>query len=218
MAEAELAAITKQCRRAVVASGMALGLVFALALSGAASITLMFDATSFQETIKGFEGVVLDTLRFFKPMIRPLHALGGYAGFVLAGWAAVEMLWLFRLVRRAPTPELRAFAPRVLALGVIGGAVLAVSVGVLVVSGTMASTALRQAEPELTEGPEPLNPLARGVAQPGSGDATVNEHTRQQTYFLGIAALLLAAATSQARKAAKLAREQGAQAPESPRT
>jgi hypothetical protein len=142
-------------------------------------------------------------------MIRPLHNYGGYAAFVLAGWSCIEMLWLFRLLKRGPTSEIRAFGPRIFVLGVVGAALLAASVGVLVVSGTVASLALRQAQPVAEDSPQPLNPVARHIAQPAAdgGDASVNEHTRQQTYFMGIAALLLAAATSQARKAAKTARE-----------
>ncbi|MCL4731944.1 MAG: hypothetical protein KJ044_16110, partial [Planctomycetes bacterium] len=135
MAAASADTLTAQCRRAVLASGLALGLVFLLALSGAASITLMYETPGFKERIGGFEGAVLEAVRLIRPLIRPLHSFGGYAAFVLAGWAAIEMLGLFRLLRNAPTPELRAFAPRVLALGAIGGAVLAASVAVLVVSG-----------------------------------------------------------------------------------
>lgn len=208
MAEAQTDPVPAQCRRAVLASGLALGLVFALALSGAASITLMFDASSFQETIKGFEGFVLDTVRMLKPAIRFLHTYGGYAAFVLAGWAGIEMFWLYRALRGSGKVEVRAFATRILVLGVIGGAVLTVTVGVLTVSGTAASVALRGSASPADEGPEPLNPMARSIADPSAtGDSLVNEHTRRQTYMVGIAALLLAAAASQARRAAKAAKE-----------
>lgn len=213
MPEGEAVKIAAQCRRAVIAAGCALGLVFLLALSGAASITLMFETPGFQETIRGFEGAVLDVVRFLSPVIRALHSFGGYVGFVVCGWAAIEMFSLARLLRRGGTAALRIYAPRIGVLGVAGGAVLAVMVGVLTVSGTAASMALRKAAPPVEEKPEPLNPLSRHIAEPrGSDDSLVNEHTRSQTYLVGIAALLLAAGASQARRARKAALE-GAEQP-----
>ncbi|MBX3474174.1 MAG: hypothetical protein KF754_07305 [Planctomycetes bacterium] len=208
MAEADLSGMERQCRRAVLAAGCALALVFVLALTGAASITLIFDTPGFQEKISGFEGFVLDTVRFLSPLVKLLHTFGGYVAFVLSGWAAIEMFVLARTLRRGTSPEVRQYGPRVLALGVAGGTVLAVMVGVLTVSGTAASMALRKAAPSVEERPEPLNPMARHIADPTAPeDSLVNEHTRSQTYAVGIAALLLAAAASQARKARKAVAE-----------
>jgi hypothetical protein len=185
------------CFRSVFAAGSCLALVFLMALSGAASITLLYDDRTFMAGTTGFEAGVANTVIAMRGLIGFLHGFGGYAAFILAGWAGVEMYSLSRALRKAALPEQRQAANRILFLGTVGSALLACSIGILAVTGVKAAGLNRAgAEPDAMSARVPG--ADRFVAP--EGDEMVNWHTRELTYMLGASALLVAAATSQVRK------------------
>ena len=192
------ARIRSLCLRSVYAAGLCLLVVFLMALSGAASITLLYDDPTFERGLHGFEGSVVRTVTDLRGLVAFIHGFGGYAAFVLAGWAAVEMFSLYRALRREG-PLLRAFSGRMLVLGVIGSVLLACSIGILTITGVKAAGFNRgYATTDIDE----LHARVPGADRFASaeGDEMVNWHTRELTYLLGAAALLVAAATSQVRK------------------
>ncbi len=196
--------LKEQCRRAIWAAGVCLALVFVLGVSGVASITLLYEDPWFVNETRGFEGAVIQTVLALKPLIRFLHTYGGYAAFVLAGWTAVEMFGLWRVLRAQATAESRQASTWVMGLGVVGGAALAGAIGLLTVSGIAAAGFLQQsklAPGESAAQENPALPGARGT--PDKGAQFVEWHTRELTYVVAAAALMLAGAASQARKIAR---------------
>lgn len=198
--------IRSLCFRAVFAAGSCLAIIFLMALSGAASITLLYDDPTFMGNTAGFERTVIDVVTALRPAIGFVHSFGGYAAFVLAGWAAVEMFSLSRALRKAEIAEQRQAANRILFLGVIGSALLACSIGILAVTGVKAAGLNRAITGKPSDQMTPMVPGADRFVAP-EGDEMVNWHTRELTYLLGAAALLVAAATSQVRKVRQAGRE-----------
>lgn len=198
MADEQQPRLRAQVMRALVSSGLSLFVVLLMAISGAASITLLYFGGSFVPGMRGFEGSVVSTVLALEPLINLVHELGGYAAFVFAGWAGVEMFALARMLRRSDQPALRAAASRVMLPGVSGAVLLACSIALLTFTGVKAAGFNHSQQP-----------LAATPTAPGSekftsaeGDELVNWHTRELTYILALGALLLAAGASQARKAA----------------
>lgn len=213
MATSAPSRLKSQCRRATWAAGVCLGLVFVLGVSGVASITLLYEDPWFVNETRGFEGAVIQTVLALKPLIRFLHTYGGYAAFVLAGWTAIEMFALWRLLRGQTSAESRQAATWVMGLGVIGGAALAGAVALLTVSGIAAAGFLQQSKLAPGEEAAQENPALPGARPAGEkGAEFVEWHTRELTYVVAAAALMLAGAASQARKVAQ--REAGAAEPE----
>jgi hypothetical protein len=198
--------IRSLCLRSTVAAGLCLGVVFLMALSGAASITLLYDDRAFLDATRGFEGAVMNAVLSLRGPVNFIHSFGGYAAFILAGWTGVEMFSLSRALRQASMPEQRQAANRILFLGTLGSAVLACSIGILAVTGVKAAGLNRQLMGEPKDEMRPVVPGADRFVAP-EGDQMVNWHTRELTYLLGAAALLVAGATSQVRKVRQASKE-----------
>ncbi|MCC6464889.1 MAG: hypothetical protein IT463_06060 [Planctomycetes bacterium] len=191
-------------RRVMWSCGLCFALLFLLGLSGVASITLLYDAPGFHTT--GLEGTVLDTVRFARPLIRALHTYGGYVAVLLCGWSALELLAFAKALKGTRWVRMSLLIHLTTVVGVL---LMIISVLALTVTGVSAAGFLHR---ELEPGPgvagreAPAVPLPSAVAEQGT-ERSVEWHTRELNYLLGLGALLTAAAVAAARSITAEARK-----------
>jgi len=198
--------VVSRAARAQWACGLCFGLLFLMGLSGVASITLLYDNPMYRSGVQGFEGQVMGVVVAMKGAIRFIHAWGGYAGILLAGWAGLEVFSFSRLLKRTDNAGWRRSGRLLGVLGLAGAVLLIASLLLLIPSGVAAKGFLG-VEPQTKDVPAPV-----GLQRPGSEDSNdggmVEWHTRELNYLMALGAIVLVFAASGIRRIALEAKKE----------
>lgn len=178
-------------RRAQWASGICLTMIVLLALSGMASITLMYDDPLSRKGAQGVEGFVLESVITLKPLIHLIHTWGGYVTIVVAGWAMVELFGVSRVAKVHSASRGRWIG----FLAVIGGLFILASVLGLIWSGEGTGQWLKTEISPIGQ-KEPPKPVK-------FEDRWTDLHTRDLLYPLGIGVILMVLASTSSKRLAR---------------
>jgi hypothetical protein len=197
--------LRRRARRAQWACGLCFALLFAMGLSGVASITLLHDDPLYTASVKGIEGATLQAVMAQRGAIAFIHEWGGYAGILLAGWAALEVFAFARRIRRGDNADWRRAGRWMAPAGILGGTVIIAALVLLLASGVAASGFVDHISTRHKDdlaGIDRSTGLidARKVLQ-GYEDSQMAEwHVREMNYVLAFGALILVAAAASIRR------------------
>lgn len=210
----------KAAGRALLASGLAFGLLFVLGLTGLASVTLFYIEMDPAIGQGELEDAVSSIVRFLDGwgeggqrlgLITLAHKYGSYAALVLCGWAALECFLAGGALKASACDGARQAARWVRPLALVGGAVLLLSVGAQIIAGAAAQRAMSELRlPTGTDSPASLaesDRIAKSLAEMGGGslqsrdEAVVTLHMREMNYPLGFGAIVLLFAVAAIRRA-----------------
>ena len=196
------AALKFRARRMTLACGLCLGLLFLLGLTGMASVTLLYDDGVSAAYDRGFETSVLRTVIALKTAIRLIHSYGSYLAIVLAGWAAVELFRMSKVLASSEIAKARARGRALIFIALVAGVSIIGALVGLSATGVKTHAELRgdrPAEPDPMAAPLPL------PAGPGESVdlPAVVMHTRDLNLVLMIGVFLMVIGVSVGRQAAK---------------